>query len=212
MIISELEQGSDEWLALKIGKLGGTRIKKIITPAKLQLSASREDVMLAMIDENITGISAESSFKSDSMERGNEFEPMAREEYIKITGTAIMEVGFCQSDIQPLHGCSPDGLTLDFVGGIEIKCPGGVKHQKYINPKYPDSIYKDYKLQCINYFIVNEDMQWLDTISYRPEFYPNPMHIERITRESIQEDIAKVKQSIDEYFAEYAKEYENATF
>lgn len=212
MIISKYEQGSYEWLQEKIGVVSGTRVSGIITPAKLQLSKSSDDLILKLIDENITGLSAESFFTNEAMERGNELEPMAREEYEKQTGNKINQHGLCLADDNSLHGLSPDGFTSDLKGAVEIKCPG-FKHLKYISEDYPKAtIYNDYKTQCINYFLINEKLEWLDTVSYRPEFYPNPIHIERINRADILEDIEKVKTALDQFFINYQESFNKYTF
>ena len=213
MIVSEFEQGSFEWLKEKIGVATGTRISSIITPAKLQLSKSSDDLILKLIDENVTGLSSDSTFSNESMERGNEFEPLAKEEYTKQTGIELIEFGLCLSEKNKLHGISPDGFTECLTGGGEFKCPG-FKHLKYIdNDKYKDvTIYNDYKPQCINYFLVNEKLEWLDTVSFRPEFYPKPIHIKRIYRKDIVEDIEKVRIAIDQFFENYHKAFNKYTF
>jgi len=212
MIILKHEQGSYEWLQAKIAVVGSTRVSSIITPAKMQISKSSDDLILKLIDESITGLSAESVFKSDAMDRGNEFEPMAREEYEIKTGHKMNEHGLCLSDANPMHGLSPDGFTSDFKGGAEFKCPG-YKHLKYISDDYPKvTIYNDYKPQCVNYFLINEKLEWLDTVSFRPEFYPNPLHIVRINRSDILEDIEKVRLAIGKFFENYETEYNKYTF
>lgn len=209
MIISNIEQGSEEWLEEKIGTIGGTRVKSIVTPAKLELSKSCDDLILKLVDENVTGISADGEFRSDAMDRGNELEPHARLAYTKQTGIDILEYGFCLSDKNKLHGLSPDGFTKDLKGAIEIKCPG-FKHLKYI--KGITSIFREYKPQCINYFIVNEKLEWLDTVSFRPEFYPNPIHIERIYRKDIEKEIDSVTLAINSFFEKYNIAYDEFTF
>jgi len=212
MIILKHEQGSYEWLQAKIGVVGSTRISSIITPAKMQLSKSSGDLILKLIDESITGISAENDFRSDAMDRGDEFEPMAREAHELKIGQKINQHGLCLSDSNPMHGLSPDGFTSDFKGAAEYKCPG-YKHLKYISDDYPNvTIYNDYKPQCINYFLVNEKLEWLDTVSFRPEFYPNPLHIVRIYRSDILEDIEKVRIAIDVFFKNFNEAYDKYTF
>ena len=91
-------QGSDEWLSDKIGVLSGTRIKKIITPKKLELSSSCEGMIYSLIDENITGISSDKIISTQAMERGNLLELSARRFYERETGIKIIETGLCISD------------------------------------------------------------------------------------------------------------------
>jgi hypothetical protein len=209
MIVSKAEQGSFEWLFERVAVVTGTRVKDIVTPAKLQLSKSSKDLILKLIDEKITGISSESTFVSDAMERGSNLEDQAKEEYTKRTGIVMMDFGLCISKDNKMHGLSPDGFTEDLTGGVEIKCPS-YTHLKYITGE--KSIYNEYKPQCINYFLVNKKLEWLDTVSFRPEFYPNPIYIKRITREEIKEDIELVEVAMDEFFKEYNNKFTELTF
>jgi len=208
MIITEWEQGTFEWLEARIGVLTGTRAASIITTAKMQISAASKTMVLRLIDENVTRISSDKFFSTKDTERGNELEPMARKEYIKKTGININEHGLCLSDKHPLHGCSPDGFTDDFKGAVEIKCPG-FAHLEYIKA---DTFPMQYKLQIINYFVVNEKLEWLDFVSFRPEFYPQPLFIKRITREELEKGIAKFEVAIDSFFIEYKTELDNFLF
>lgn len=201
MIILEHEQGSQEWLDSRIGVLTGTRIAKIVTPAKLNLSTGHVDMLDRLLDENITGISSENEFSTLATERGNLLENKARLEYINKSGININTHGLCLSDIHNLHGCSPDGFTDDFKGCVEIKCPGFI-HLKYSRENIIPSTYK---LQVLNYFIVNEKLEWLDFVSYRPEFYLNPISITRVTRVELQPEISKLEHAINTFFANYYK-------
>lgn len=199
MIITDFEQGTEEWLQSKVGVVGGTRLKKIITPVKLQLSKSADDLILRLIDENITGISSEKQFSSEASDRGNDLEPEARRAYIKKTGIDISEFGLCLSDDNNLHGCSPDGFTPDLKGAIEIKCLGHV-HLKHIKQ---DNIPDEYKMQVINYFLVNDKLEWLDFVLYRPEFIHEPLHIKRVTREGMSEEIELCQRAVEQFFINY---------
>lgn len=200
MKILDLKQGSEEWLQAKVGILGGTRLKKIITPKQMKLSSAADNMVLRLVDENITGISAEMSFYSSATDRGNEFEPLARAEYIRRKGIEIVEHGMWLRDGQLLHGCSPDGSTPDLKGAIEIKCLQGENHLKYIED---NGIPDEHNLQVLNYFSVNEKLEWLDFVLFRPEFYPMPFHEIRVTREQLFLDINKLTLAVDEFFVKY---------
>ena len=200
MQILDVKQGSEEWLQAKVGILGGTRIKKIVTPKQLKISSAANGMVFRLVDENITGISAETFFSTQAADRGTELEPLARAEYIKRTGTEIIEHGMWLRDGQLLHGCSPDGSTTDFKGAIEIKCLGGENHLKYIE----DNVIPDeHFLQVLNYFSVNEKLEWLDFVLFRPEFYPKQFHVIRVTREQLHESINKLTDAVDEFFVLY---------
>ncbi|MCP4990532.1 MAG: YqaJ viral recombinase family protein [Colwellia sp.] len=200
MKIIDTKQGSEEWLQLKVGTLTSTRLKKIVTSKKMVLSSSHSGMILRLIDENITGISAEESFSNNATDRGNRLEPTAAFEYEQITGIKLMHDGLWLRDNQLLHGCSPDRSTEDRRGAVEIKCLGGENHLKYIEE---NTIPDEHKLQVLNYFAVNEKLEWLDFVLFRPEFYPRPFHKIRVTREELDADIQKLIVVVDNFFIEY---------
>lgn len=209
MIIKEAKQGSELWLEDKLGVLSGTKLKKIVTAKKMELAAPHVATIYELIDESITGIQSDDVFVSKAMARGNALEPLARVEYIKKTGNEIIETGLCLSDSNENHGCSPDGWTMGYIGGIEIKCPGGANHLKYIMDNILPS---EHKLQFVNYFLVNEKLEWLDFVSYRPEFYPNPIFIKRITRVELEEEISIISGVLELFFQKYNETLELLTF
>jgi len=211
MKVYTFPQGSEEWGQHKIGKIGGTRISQIITKVKMEVSKSSADLLLKLVDENITGLSSEKFISTPDMDRGNELEPFARAEYVKLTGNKIIEHGWWESDTHLLHGCSPDGATEDLKGAIEIKCVG-YKHLKYASTNYVDSIYNDYKTQILNYFCVNQQLEWVDTVSYRPEFWPRKIHVERIRREHVQNDVDKINNAVTEFLKTFQEIYESYNF
>lgn len=199
MIITDFEQGSESWLESRIGVLTGTRIKKIITEKKLGLSSVHKDMIYRLIDENITGLSSEKQISTPEIERGNILEPLARKAYEKETGNKISETGLCLSEKNKLHGVSPDGWADEMKGAIEIKCHG-VPHVKCI---VENSIPSEHRLQINNYFLVNESLEWLDFVSYRPEFFHQPIFIKRVSRVDIQSDLDKMQEMIDAFFKDY---------
>lgn len=68
------------------------------------------------------------AFSSKSIRWGEEAEQAAREQYQKISGNEVVEVGFTRHLAVDWYGDSPDGLVVDSesgkqIGAIEIKCP-----------------------------------------------------------------------------------------
>jgi len=116
------------------------------------------------------------------MKWGNEMEPYAREEYQRITGNEVVEVGFVRSAEIDWLGDSPDGLVVDKASGkqigcIEIKCPRSDTYMKYryefskdkaagIDPA--DTLLRlkpDYYWQCQDHCLCN-NVEWCDFIIY----------------------------------------------
>jgi hypothetical protein len=201
MKIHEVTQGTAEWLKLRLGKITGTRLKDLM--AKDNLSLVDE-----MIAENISGL-VENTFVSQAMEIGIAREPIARQLYLDdlvnktLYKQFVKEVGFITSDKFDYVGCSPDGLIEEngvFVGGLEIKCPQIKAHVKYLRQR---QIPNEYKYQVYNYFLCADTIQWLDFVSYCPEFKAKPLFIHRITRQEIEQDLFILEVQIEKFWKKY---------
>lgn len=114
MIIHEFEQGSDEWLAVRLGKFTASHGQEIANAGKGLDTLVKEKAC-----EILTG-KPTSTFKSEAMINGNESEQSVRLMFEFVTGISVNQVGFYEYD--EFTGASPDGLTSDD-GLIEIKCP-----------------------------------------------------------------------------------------
>ena len=129
------------------------------------------------------------------IERGNELEGIAKANYEELTGHNVEEVGFIIRDDR--HGLSPDWIILDEDCGlykwtIEKKCPRWKNYVKYLlEDKVPD----EYKAQVVNYFLVMEDLQWLDFVIYNPDVSSEipSIHVIKITRKDMQKEIDKAE-------------------
>lgn len=182
MIIHNCTQGSHEWHQLRLGKITGSRLKKMM--AKDNLSLIDE-----LIAEEQVGIADDDEFMSDEMQRGIDMEPLAIQEYCNITGHEVDHPCFIQSEDWPILCQSPDGY-IGTKGAVEIKCPKTKTHIKYIRMgKIPN----EYKEQVWSYFLVNPDLQWLDFVSYDPRLAVKPIWIHRVTREELAEELDSAK-------------------
>lgn len=182
MIIHDCTQGSFEWHQLRLGKITGSRLKKMM--AKDNLSLIDE-----LIAEEQVGIADDDEFVSDEMQRGIDMEPLAIQEYSNITGYTVEHPCFLQSEDWPILCQSPDGY-IGTTGAVEVKCPKTKTHVKYIRMgKIPN----EYKEQVWSYFLVNPDLQWLDFVSYDPRLTVKPIWIHRVTREELAEELDAAK-------------------
>jgi len=200
MLELKVEQGTEEWKKLRLGKITGTRLKGI-------RSSNNLPIIDEMISEIVVG-EAEFIFLNEAMKRGNDLEPKARNLYIEKTGINIEEVGFCISIDNDYIGLSPDGLTEDRTGAIEIKCPSTKRHVQNIRM---DKIPSDYKDQVLMYFIINEKLQWLDFISFDDRFTAKPMWVKRITRKELEEEIKIASDEIEKFIIKFEKYYKLIT-
>lgn len=173
-IYSNIEQRSPEWFELKYRRIGGTRSKG--------LTENPETLLIELIGEfGEDYVEQEEEFISDSMLDGIIKEPEARAALNAYTGHTFVEVGWVQSDIE-LLGISPDGVTADGKRMCEIKCPQTKRH---VDTCLKNEIPLDNLDQCIHYFTVNEKLEELYFLSYRPEFNPKPMFIKVLTLGSL---------------------------
>jgi len=119
-IIKDMEQGSEAWKALRLGKVTASRMKDVMSNGRGgALSKASESYMMELIAERLTGES-KPFFENDAMKWGTATEPQARAMFELETGFDVEEVAFIEYD--DFVGVSPDGLVCDR-GLIEIKCP-----------------------------------------------------------------------------------------
>lgn len=131
MKIHNVEQGTQEWLDLRLGRFGSTDSQAVATAGK-----GLETLAYTKAGERLSGKS-EDFYTNADMERGNEQEYLARASYEMQTGNKVETVGYVEVD--EFVGGSPDGLIVD--GIIEIKCMRmagylKAKHTRKIDSKY----------------------------------------------------------------------------
>jgi putative phage-type endonuclease len=119
----EIEQRSEDWFVIRLGKVTASRVADVIAKTKTGYSTSRENYMAQLVVERLTQTKAE-SFTNTAMQWGTDQEPFARAAYEAAQGVMVEEVGFVPHPTIEWAGASPDGL----VGGegeglVEIKCP-----------------------------------------------------------------------------------------
>lgn len=115
------EQRTDEWFAVRLGKVTASRVADLMATTKSGYAASRDNLMAQLVVERLTGQQQE-SFTSASMQWGTEQEPFARAAYEIATGQMVDECGFVPHPTIANAGASPDGL-VGTDGLVEIKCP-----------------------------------------------------------------------------------------
>ena len=172
MIVSNDEQGTEAWFESRLGKPSASGFAKLIT-TKGKPSAQADGYINQLIFEKLSGKIPE-SFTSTAMERGNELEPEARENFEFISDLKVRQVGFVQND-ELTYGCSPDGL-VDDNGGLEIKCPLGQTMVKYLRD--PQELVKAYYQQIQGSMWVTGASHWF-AFAYHPETTHVLVRVER---------------------------------
>lgn len=205
-----LEQNSDEWLTLKAGKFSASRASALMAKGRGgKPSATRANLIADLAAERMTGKYSE-GFKSAAMERGNEVETEARDAYSFEKGVAVETVAFVEHPTIKNCGASPDGLVGDD-GLVEIKCPSA--SARHLEALTRGAHAKEHNRQC-QFQMMCTDRQWVDVVSYFPEFPPNlQLAITRVDRDNemiaeIAGEIAKAEAEIQMIIKEL-KEIQN---
>jgi predicted phage-related endonuclease len=169
-------QGSDEWMALRCGRITASEVKLILTPT---LKAANNDKTRAHVWElaaqRITGY-VEPTYIGEAMLRGHEDEVLARALYAEHFAP-VEEVGFVTNDEWGFTlGASPDGL-VGTDGGIECKS----RIQKYqvqaIVEHYRDGTIPDEFMLQVQTCMLVTGRKWWDLVSYSGGL---PMRVMRV--------------------------------
>jgi putative phage-type endonuclease len=168
---------NEAWLAQRIAKVTASRISDVIAKTKTGVSTSRQNYLIQIVTERLTGKKADSGFVNQAMLDGIERESAARELYMRTRGVSVTEVGFFDHPVIKNSGASPDGAVNaeeegKYAGLIEIKCPIETTHTNTLMSKSVPSKYipqMQWQLACTG-------AKWVDFISYNPNF-PDTMQI-----------------------------------
>jgi len=195
MTAEQIEQYSDEWFQIRVGKATASRVADIIARTKTGWGASRKNYLAEMVAERLTGRPAE-RYSNAAMQWGLDTEPQARAAYEFFRDQAVQEVGFLEHARIPMTGASPDGLVGDG-GMIEIKCPNTATHidtllNKKVDGKYVTQM--QWQMACA-------ERDWCDFVSFDPRM---PEHlrlfVERVFRDD--ERIGELEAAVKDFLAE----------
>lgn len=192
-IFKELKQGSDEWKEFRHGKIGGSTAGKIMT--KLDKPVTECAEFYQILAENMEDFDPfTNDYISFDMQRGNELEPLAREEYERIYDVKVEQFGWIEQDNNWI-GISPDGWMPELKKAIEIKCPAANTHVKYMLNK--NEFFEDYVWQIVHNFLVLE-IDSIDCISYRPENRYCSLVVNTVTLDTEIKISAKITKKVSE--------------
>lgn len=191
----DVEQNSDEWFALRLGKPTASRFDKIITPAKGAYSSASRSLIAALIAEQLPGYTR--PYLSEWVERGHEMEPRARAQYKFETDFEVKQVGFVMRDDRDDVGCSPDSLVNDGTQGIlEIKCP---KAETLVEYHLGGELPREYKSQVQGQLWVT-GLDWCDFYAWHPDLEPFRFRVERDV-----EFLEKLELCVYKFLKQYAE-------
>ena len=165
-----INQGTEEWFQQRLGKVTASRISDVIAKTKTGVSTSRQNYLIQLVSERLTGKKTD-SYTNQAMQDGTEREPIARKLYESKTNSIVTEVGFFDHPVIKNSGASPDGAVNSeeegkYAGLIEIKCPIETTHTNTLMSKSVPTKYipqMQWQMACTN-------ARWVDFISFNPNF------------------------------------------
>jgi putative phage-type endonuclease len=189
------EQGTQEWLQERCGRVTASRIADLMAKTKTGWGASRANYAAQIIAERLTGCVA-ASFTNAAMIHGTETEPEARRAYEFFVDRDVQQVGFAPHPTILMAGASPDGLVGDD-GLLELKCPNTATHiDTLLSATIPDKYVKQMQFQ-----MACTGRQWCDFASYDNRL-PERMRlfVKRVDRDA--EAIAEIEREVTAFLAE----------
>jgi hypothetical protein len=182
-IIRGIGQGSPEWMSLRIGKIGGSRISDLLTEGRGGAeSLTKRKYKNELIRERLTGKKLE-TYKTPAMQRGIDLEPMARAWYEVKYNTFVDQVAIVLHPTIDGGQCSPDGIVEATNSLIEIKIPNPENHLDNILTggkqleQYYDQV--QWQLACM------PEKEFCDLLSYDPDM---PDHLQGFVKRIYRDD------------------------
>jgi hypothetical protein len=193
MIIHDVEQGTDEWHALRAGRPTSSEFGSLITGTGKVSTSMKEYANKLAAEKYLASIGSKISDSWNGnqwTDRGHDLEPVSRADYEMIYQTAVVEVGFITDDLMR-WGSSTDGLVGED-GVVEFKNLIATTFFKaLVYWKQHGKTEPKYMPQLQGELFISE-RKWVDLVLYNPD-YPDPI-IERVYPDEIYQ--ATLKQQL----------------
>lgn len=195
-----IEQGTEQWHAMRLGKATASRIADIIAKGRSGAEAkSRLNYRAELVVERLTQTPTE-GFTSGPMQWGTDNEPLARVAYEFRHNVEVVQAAFIDHPSIEMTGASPDGLVGDD-GLVEIKCPNTATHIATLRGGKIDARYQtqmQWQMACTG-------RAWCDFVSYDPRM-PEAlqMHVQRVQRD--QDRIDELEAAVSAFLSEVDEE------
>lgn len=207
--MNDIKQNTDEWKRQRIGCWNASAIGELMTSGRkkeqlfgqtamtyIYSIASERDLLKAYLEDDYLWeiYQSQVSFSNKFTEYGHEQEPLAVEEYERMTGNTCEETGRVLHPSIPHYASSPDRFTYEAGERIvvEIKSPTPKVYMKYRNEIKDNETLKS--VEPGYYYQVQSQLHTTgcrkaDFVCFCP-FLKHPLHIVRITAdEEIQKEI-----------------------
>ena len=182
----DVEQNSDEWFDLRLGKATASNFACFMANDGKAFGEPAKRYALQLALEIMTGRKASYGFENEHTKRGHEQEPIARQLYEDMTFSEVTNGGFFCHET---YGDSPDGL-VGSDGGIEIKCVVADTHKANLKRRSFDPAYR---WQLIGHLDCT-GREWFDFVSYCSDFPEGKqLFVHRLYRQDYQEELTRLR-------------------
>jgi len=191
----DVPQNTDEWMDMRIGRIGGSSIKYIMANFGKAFGNPAHKFALQMAQEQIDHKPHGDDYSNDDFDRGHEYEPVARDKYEETTFSEVSNGGYYTEG--PDIGISPDGRVYDD-GLIEIKTRkqhiffDTIRRGKY-DPSEKWQLFFNLKVS---------GREWIDYVEYCPEFIEGKrLFIDRLYAKDIKDEFSMIDTRLAEFRA-----------
>ncbi len=202
MIFHDVQQNSEPWDALRLGKATCSAFGKFMANFGKAFGEPAKDYALQIALERKTGRKAEFSFSNAHTERGHEQEPVARMLYESERFVTVGNGGFFDCGE---YGDSPDGL-VDSDGVIEIKSVTAPTHYATLRRRSFDPVYR---WQLVGHLDCT-GRDWVEFISYCSDFpAEKQLLVYRYTRDDFATELGQLRERRAEFLGLVAQTFDN---
>jgi len=196
MIHHAIDQNSEEWDALRLGKFTASTFADLFSKKDTK---TYQNAIIKVAYERVIG-EGEENYSNKWMQRGHEKEPFAVENYELLSFNTCEPAGFYEYD--EFTGASPDRKIVGLNGGCEFKCPSFQVYNEYL---IINSDHKKTKLPTSYYWQIIGQLLctgW-DFIDYMPYSSPKLKQILiRVERAEHEGNIGLLKEKLLECIEE----------
>lgn len=187
-----VEQNTDEWLALRAGLITSSSLGKIMANEGKAFGDPAKAYAVQICIERLTGRPISGGFSNSHTERGHEQEPLARMAYETENFCEISNGGFFRGNG---IGCSPDGLVYGD-GLIEIK---SVIHSVHFDNIKRQSFDPSYKWQIFGNLKIT-GREWIDFISYCADFpEQSRLYTFRVYADQLSDEFKRIDSRLEQF-------------
>lgn len=192
MKFHDVEQNTDAWYALRLGKATASNFACFMANEGKAFGEPAKRYALQIALERITGEREENSYTNEHMERGHEQEPIARMLYEEMSFVDVANGGFFDCGE---YGDSPDGLVNDD-GVVEIKSVIPATHYATLQR---GSFDPSYRWQLVGHLDCT-GRDWVDFISYCSLFPEDKrLIVHRLWREQCEDELKRLKERREKF-------------